>query len=213
MKDRAAFYRAISHVAWAYLFLHLNINLGSLNILPDWVGYLLILSALNTLGEEEPSAPLLRPLGELLALWEGVRWVMALLGREVSLYPVDLVAGILALYFHFQLLTNLAQIARRYPPPGESVEAIPGAGSGQPSNPPAPLWKRLLRLRTARTLLITVSILVPVLFLTWSALAITLVAAHLVVAILLMSALFRLRRSFAPTDENGGTPTPNDPLP
>ena len=57
---------SVKRIAIGYLFLYLNINLGSLGILPDWVCYVLIVGQLSTLGEEEPSAPLLRPLGILL---------------------------------------------------------------------------------------------------------------------------------------------------
>ncbi len=56
-------------IALGYLLLHLDLNLGALNILPNWLGYILILKALPALGEYEPSALLLRPIGILLALW------------------------------------------------------------------------------------------------------------------------------------------------
>ena len=36
MTDRETLYRGASHAAWGYFFLYLDINLGALNILPDW---------------------------------------------------------------------------------------------------------------------------------------------------------------------------------
>ena len=45
--DRDALAIAIRRIGWAYLLLHLNINLGSLNILPNWWGYLLIVFSLS----------------------------------------------------------------------------------------------------------------------------------------------------------------------
>lgn len=34
---------AVGAVGRAYIFIYLNINLGTLDILPDWVGYVFIL--------------------------------------------------------------------------------------------------------------------------------------------------------------------------
>ena len=205
MKDHRHFYDALTHVAWGYVLLHLNINLGTLNILPDWAGYLLLLSALPVLGEEEPSAPLLKPLGQLLALWKGVLWVLALLGRSLSLPLAELVAGVVELYFHFQLLTNLAELARRFPPPPEEPSYLPGTEPDHPPKPPAPLHRRLLRLRTARTLLTTLLFLpLPQALLSWEPFSWLLILAHLIVALKLLFALFELRRAFPePREEDG----------
>ena len=37
MTSRSALSSAVGKIAWGYLFLHLHINLGALDILPDWV--------------------------------------------------------------------------------------------------------------------------------------------------------------------------------
>ena len=62
---------AVRIIAWAYLLLHLDLTFGTVNVLPDWAGYLLILDALPALAKEESSASLLKPLCIILALWEG----------------------------------------------------------------------------------------------------------------------------------------------
>ena len=33
---------AISLIAWGYLFLYFNVTLGTMNIIPNWVGYLMM---------------------------------------------------------------------------------------------------------------------------------------------------------------------------
>ena len=206
MEKKNPFYDAIGAIAWGYLLLHLDINLGSINILPEWLGYLLMLSALPVLAQEIPSALLLKPLGEILALWEGVQWVMKLLGREFSPYLIEVIIGVVSLYFHFQLLTNLAELAGRYPPPPEEPHYLPGTEPAQPDKPPAPRQVRLLRLRTARTLLITV-LLLPFHrgLAEWTPFAAAMVIANLVVAVRLLFTLFELRRSFPQeTAENTG---------
>ena len=164
---------AVKKIAWGYLLLHLNFTLGTLNVLPDWLGYIFMIQALSSLSQEEPSATLLQPLGVLLAVWSGLLWLAALFGQTLHLYILEVLAAVLSLYFHFQLLTNLAHLAARY-----------GCPEGQ----------RLLTLRTVRTLLITLLAL-PLPWQQYEWLSLLIIAAHLVVAIWLCSVLFSLRRS------------------
>lgn len=105
---------AIGSVAWGYLFFHLDINLGTLDILPNWAFYAFALSALPGLAKVERSAKLLRPLG-LILLWVTVlMWVLKAIGAGLNSYLVTAVITVLELYFHFQLLTNIADIAARF---------------------------------------------------------------------------------------------------
>lgn len=171
--NRKSLSRAIKLVFVGYIFLHLNVNLGSINVLPNWIGYILLLKALPALGTAVPSANLLRPLGILLAIWEGGIWLFtAVTGEEPVFYLVTVIGSIIDLYFHFQLLTNLAEIALKI---GSAKE------------------KMLLYLRTARTILITAFAL-PVPWEQWNQMAIGLVAANLIIVIWLCSTLISLRR-------------------
>ena len=55
MMDKNNLYQGISKCAWAYFFLYFDINLGSVSILPDFVAFLLFLSAIGLLKEENGS--------------------------------------------------------------------------------------------------------------------------------------------------------------
>lgn len=126
---------AISKIVWGYILLHLDFNLNTLDILPNWAGYLLFISALPTIGEEEESAKLLKPLGTILATLEVVSWInKGFVNSYFNLEAVSIIASAISLYFHFQLLTNLAGIAHKYECSQE---------------------KKLLNLRTVKTLLTT----------------------------------------------------------
>lgn len=129
-----AYTDALGKIAWGYLLIHLNLNLGTVDVLPNWLGCLFLYQSLHTLGQREPSALLLKPFGHLLTLYEVALWSMTM----VSYSPPDLLEllfSVIALYFHFQLLTNLANIAQgRFPE----------------------LSRRLLQLRNVRTVLCTV---------------------------------------------------------
>lgn len=105
---------AIGRIAWAYVFYYLDINLGSINVLPEWAAYALILSALPGLAAAERSAALLRPLAWLLLTLDAAEWAAGIFGADLTgsvFYLVNTLARVISLYFHFQLLTNVAAIA------------------------------------------------------------------------------------------------------
>ncbi|MEG1578494.1 MAG: hypothetical protein RR336_06995 [Oscillospiraceae bacterium] len=164
---------AVQSIAWGYVLLHLNINLGTLDVLPNWAGYVLILRTLPILGKSEPSALLLRPLGILLALWEGLLWGLTIFSIPFDSTIVSILGSVASLYFHFQLLTNLASLAQRYRCPEE---------------------RKILNLRTVRTLLITLLAL-PFNWRQYSVVSVCVVFAHIIVALWICSVLFSLRRS------------------
>lgn len=132
-KLTAALYR----VAIGFGLVCFDINLGRINILPNWLGYWLILQGLDDIAEEEPSAALLKPLGKLLIFWFVGEWIFKILGADINGTVLTYMAYLIVveqLYFQFQLLTNIAAIAARYVPRFE---------------------RRILRLRTVMTLLVT----------------------------------------------------------
>lgn len=139
MNDHDKLFHGIDRAAWAYFFLYFNINIDGVSLLPTFVGYLLFLSALNLLEGYERELQLLRPLAMLLATWHGLEWFLSFMGRDLygSIQFLDLIQTLVHLYFHFQLLTNLASIAAFHQP--EDAEQD----------------RKLLRCRMEQTLMIT----------------------------------------------------------
>lgn len=108
--------KGLSRVALAYVFLMVDVTVNTLNVLPGWVGYLLLLSAISLLEPELRDLPLLRPFCLILAAAEAVDWTAALLtGQDLlqQILPVRAVWTCLAMYVTFQLLTDLAGLAER----------------------------------------------------------------------------------------------------
>ncbi|MBQ4650073.1 MAG: hypothetical protein IJB73_05165 [Firmicutes bacterium] len=133
----------IGHIGWGYIFMYLDVNLGTIDILPSWAGYLFILSALPVLSEYEKSAALLRNLAILLTGWAVLEWVMTIFGITSAAGSMGTliniaatIIGVVSIYFHFQMLTNLAEIAGQL-----------GLDERK---------ERLLKLRTVNTILHTV---------------------------------------------------------
>ena len=111
---------AVKLVARSYLFIYVHIMIGGWDLLPNWLGYFWILSAIPLLAEAVRSTALLKPLGIVLVMYTFLHWVMKALGLTAymnSIYILPLletVCSVISIYFHFQLLTDLADLAAMY---------------------------------------------------------------------------------------------------
>ncbi len=167
-------YEAIRRIAWGYVILHVDLNLGPINILPAWWGYRLFLMSLKVIEKEEESAKLLIPLGKMLVGVEILFWVnKCALGEIINLYLISIITRVFSLYFHFQFLTNLAEIARKY---GCKEE------------------KTILNLRTAYTLL-TTGLCLKTFLESDSIIVIGSILISLIVAVWICSIMFSFSRS------------------
>ena len=102
---------AVLRICLSYVLMHLDINIGKLDLLPEWMGYLLILSTLKTLSEYKRASSLLKPLGIALMLCSFIGWILNAYGAGISVYSITAVVSALSLFFHFRLLTDIADIA------------------------------------------------------------------------------------------------------
>ena len=184
MTHQQKLYQGTTHAAWGYLFLYLDIHLGTINLLPNFVGYLLFLSAIQLLQEERRDLALLRPLGMLIAAWYGAEWVFTLWGGSLDEWipVVPLLVRLADLYFHFQLFTDFAALARTYKQPGD------------------PLDRHLLICRTVQTLgltgILAMRYLSEWLPEEWDYMVVILIPVGVITGLCLMMALFRLRGFF-----------------
>lgn len=180
-------YDGITKTAWGYFFLYFDINLGTVSILPDFVGFLLFLSAINLLKDEERDLSLLRPFGILLALWNGAEWIASWVSMNLDnvSHFFNLIVCLVNLYFHFQLLTNMASIATKYQPEDANIDA------------------KLLKYRTIQTIMLTVMLIFTyvstLLGELWTYISLAIAIIYIVIGICMMKALFDLRRCL-PTD-------------
>ena len=187
MNEYQRLYNGIGRVAWGYFFVYFNFNINTVNIIPTFVGYILFLSAIDFLCEEERELDLLRVLVGILTVWHIVSWLASLVSIDLDgmLQAADIVIGVVNIYFHFQLLTNLASIALKYQPEG------------------CYLNEQLLHYRTLQTVLLTAVIIVGYLS-KWlpeivTVVSVGMIIVYLMAGILLMKALFQLRR-YIPAD-------------
>ena len=173
LKERDPVADAASSLAWAYVILLLDLYLWRFNVLPNWLGMLIMADAIKKLAGEKSEIMLLHPLAVGIGVWQGVCSVVyVLLGVRLNWQAVEIVVMALALYLHFQLLTNVADIA---------------AAHGFAHT------KQILALRTVKTLLHTATVL-P---LDWNGVSIFARCAqgvHLLVAVWICVVMFMLRK-------------------
>ena len=101
---------AIKKIAISYILIYLHINISVIDILPDWLGYFLIVSVLPMLSQKEKSAQLLKPFGIAIGIWNIFEDVLKIASDELNLTVISLVFSIITIYFHFQLITNIASL-------------------------------------------------------------------------------------------------------
>ena len=188
MTNYQKLYDGISKAAWGYFFIYFNININTVSLIPSFVGYLLFLSAIEHLKDEERELSLLHTLGVILVGWHSVAWLVSWfsINLDGAWQFIDIIISLVNLYFHFQLLTNLASIATKYQPEGYEQDA------------------KLLRYRTLQTAMLTAILIITRLQTwlseVWTYISVVMLIVYLIAGICLMKALFDLRRCL-PTNE------------
>lgn len=187
--------KSICDIFFAYVLIYLDFNFSvnghALNILPDWAGYAILFSQLGALTAEQPSLRLLRPFALLLGINGGYDWVNRFTGDLLPGLPswLSLIVGLISMYFHFQLFTDLADLVLRR---GTDPEQ---------GGPPRPDQVRgLLTARMVQVLLHTV-IFVAQPFIQWlqqhgELPAILYLLIYFLVILVILRQLYRLRRLF-----------------
>ena len=184
--NRAGIYYGLTKIAWAFVLLYIDISLGTLNLLPDWAGYLLIWQAISLLSGERRALELLRPFCLGLGLWSAAGWLLTLFSRSLSagFLPLSVVVRVVSIYLSFQLLTDLAALAEQH------------QGEG---------WTLDRKLRFCRSVTAVLSV-IPFLPLPWKdgvmlVPSLLLILCQAAVSILILYYLFSLRKFFRESDQ------------
>lgn len=108
---------------WGWLLILLDFNLQtksngvvthSLNVLPDFVGWLLVLSALGLLAAESGLFAPLRPFAMGMAVYTGVLWGAAVVGLDVSgNWILGTISTVVELYVAWALVVAIRDVEER----------------------------------------------------------------------------------------------------
>lgn len=107
---------------WGFFFIYLNFNLNSnqhsLNVIPDFVGYILLLQGTGMLQDESEMFLRVRPFAVGMAIYTAILWVGALLGITTGegwlSQILNLIAMVVALYISWLLIQGVRDMERRY---------------------------------------------------------------------------------------------------
>ena len=102
--------KAIKQVSTALLFIVYNINIGTINILPNWIGFYLIYKAIQEIGKVERSALLMNKISIFLFVYYLIEWIFHIFMISLDIVPFYLFISILTLYLFYHLFTSISLI-------------------------------------------------------------------------------------------------------
>ncbi|MBR3767505.1 MAG: hypothetical protein IKL10_04600 [Clostridia bacterium] len=116
MTENQKLYSAITKIAWGYIFILVHIKINTMDLLPSFVGYGMILYSLTLLKDNCKTIMLLRPLAVVLIIWTALSWVQETIGAQLIPFInyISFIIEIIELYFNFQLLTDLSLLALQH---------------------------------------------------------------------------------------------------
>ncbi len=101
---------AVRKLALAYIFICINYHVTvfetGVNILPEWIGYLILLSIWDDIFAPENSSKLIPVTALILSL---VIWIMGLMEKESLI--LEIVYTLLALYDLYEVINHLSHVA------------------------------------------------------------------------------------------------------
>ena len=106
--------KAIKNIAWYILLVHYHFNIGSIDVFPDWLGYILLYKAIETIGRIQPSAKLLEKFSIVMIANSVLQIVYKMFDFTPQSYVYGLIMAIIHIYLEFQILTDIWHIAQKY---------------------------------------------------------------------------------------------------
>ena len=117
--------KGLSYVAFGFLFTLVNINLSfngtTVNIMPDFVGWILLFLAFDQLGSYMEEKSYLKWISLIMIILTAVRWVLDVFMTEINIDILSTVSAIISAVYMFMLFGVLEKIARDYGSQREST--------------------------------------------------------------------------------------------
>ena len=101
-------------IGFLFILLDFNLNLGSssIELIPDFIGYIYVLKGLMELSEHSEWFTRLKPFANGMAIFSGIIFVMDLLGISVAMgtivtMPLAIVSTIISLYITYGIVMGI----------------------------------------------------------------------------------------------------------
>ncbi len=131
MTENNSLRRGISQIAWGFVFILFHFKINSIDLLPDFVGYILAAIGIGSLADALGHLKILKPLSIVIAIWTASLWFTETL-TLTSLLSAGYIStvmgylstamGIAILIFTIILLTDLSALAAKYQPEDKNID-------------------------------------------------------------------------------------------
>lgn len=97
-------------------FLEFNLTMGSctVGLLPDFVGYICILSGLVELADEGVSFKKAKPFAIVMAVYSAIIYILNFLGITSGLWWLSIIATVCAFWISYQIIKGVSEMEERY---------------------------------------------------------------------------------------------------
>lgn len=107
-------------IGFLLIFLDFNLDLGnaSLGLIPDWIGYLVMVKGLMEMSGESPFFGKIRPFASGMAVYTGILYLMDLFGISASLgaltYLLAIASTAVSLYISYCIVLGVKDMEDNY---------------------------------------------------------------------------------------------------
>ena len=115
MANYSVLNKSISKFLWAYVFILFNISIGTVDVLPDFIGYILMAAGIFSLSKELGHSPLLKILSIIMSVWSVIYWGLNAfsVSSDILTY-ISSSTGAVDIVLNFLFLTDLSVICKTY---------------------------------------------------------------------------------------------------
>ncbi|SMC63677.1 hypothetical protein [Papillibacter cinnamivorans] len=98
------------------IFLDFNLNIGSsqIGLIPDFLGYIILINGLSEMNRESPQFGRVKPFAIGMAIYTAILYVMDFLGISAALggfpYLLGVVSTLVSLYISYHIVTGVREI-------------------------------------------------------------------------------------------------------
>lgn len=131
MTEHRSLWGGISKIAWGFVFILFHFKINTIDLLPDFAGYILIALGIGELGAFLEHTKVLKPLSVIISIWTASVWFtetltltsFASVGYLSTVIDyLSTAMGIVTLIFTIILLTDLSALAAKYQPRDKNID-------------------------------------------------------------------------------------------
>lgn len=121
-------------IGFLLIFLDFDLNLGAskIGLIPDFIGYIVMINGLLEMAEESPMFIKVKPFASFMAVYTGILYFADLTGLSASLGFLSVISGIAAaiisLYISYNIIMGVKDMEEKYNVPlnGNSLKSAWG---------------------------------------------------------------------------------------